>query len=695
MQAPVTQSNNDVTSEAVATKPQVDETPAGNEHPPLPPSPIPPKGPHIGLIVMFVVLLVIGIAIGAWLNPSAKSLINIGSTPVSTVGGGNANAGGMDDMDDMDDMGDMDGMGSMPGMDMSGSGVAKPKKMAPSDPSDRSHDDFEYYTCGMHPWVILPDPGTCPICSMTLLPMDPSKFTGEMVIDPIVTQNIGVRIAPVTEGPVVRTIRTIGTVTYDETLVRDINIKASGWIEKLYVDYEGAEVEEGDRLFDLYSPKIYSAQTEYLTSLKMRGKVGVDFLPDSQLDSERLINDSRVQLEYYDITDEQIDALATEGVASKTMTIYSPIKGVVIAKHANEGMPVTLGARPYQIADLSRVWVMVSLYEYQLPFVELGQRATMSLPYIPGRKFEGRVIYIYPYLDEATRQVSVRLEFDNPNFLLKPGMYAGIDLKNTIAQKRTLAPRSAIIDTGERQIAFVSLGEGKFQPRDVLMGVETDDGMMEILEGLSPGEQVVVSGQFLLDSEARIRESLAKMIKGDTAFEQEPVVAQAEVSGEMVAIPQPVREGVTTLLTNYFLIGDQLAEDSIDNIREPADLIVSTIDVLLSMEVPHNDAFWAEHNEIDTVRNKALALTKSPSIEEARIAFAKLSSALSTFLMSSGVPPELDFEVHQLHCPMYKKGDSDGIWLQSASDARNPFLGQSMPGCFDERSALPVMKDEQ
>jgi membrane fusion protein, copper/silver efflux system len=687
MQSPTTQINNDVTSDASATNPQVDETSAGNEHPPPPPSPIPPKGPPIGMIAMLVVLLVIGIAIGAWLNPSANSLVNIGSTPVSTGGGDNADAG-MDNMDDNDDM------SSMPGMDMSGAGVAKPKKTASSDPDDRSHDDFEFYTCGMHPWVILPDPGLCPICSMTLLPMDPEKFTGEMVIDPVVTQNIGVRIAPVTAGPVVRTIRTIGTITYDETRVRDINIKAPGWIEKLYVDYEGAEVEEGDPLFDLYSPKIYSAQSEYLTSLKMRGKVGVDFLPDSQLDSDRLILDSRTQLEYYDITDAQIDALETAGVPSKTMTIYSPIEGIVIAKHANEGMPVDMGMRPYQIADLTRVWVMVSLYEYQLPFVELGQRATMSLPYIPGQKFEGRVIYIYPYLDEATRQVNVRLEFDNPNFLLKPGMYASIDLKNTIAQKRTLAPRSAIIDTGERQIAFVSLGDGKFEPRNVLMGVETDDGMMEILDGLKPGEQVVVSGQFLLDSESRVRESLAKMIKGDMASEQKPVVAQAKV-GDMVLIPGTVQTGLSSLLTNYFLIGDQLADDSIENVRAPATKIASTVDALLEIEIPHNNAFWNEHDEIATVRGEALALIDTASIEDARLAFADMSIALSKFLKSTGVPTEFDLEVQELHCPMYKGGQGGSIWLQGAGDVRNPFFGQTMLGCFDERSALPVMKDEQ
>jgi multidrug efflux pump subunit AcrA (membrane-fusion protein) len=244
-----------------------------------------------------------------------------------------------------------------------------------------------YYTCGMHPWVILPRPGDCPICHMELTPIDPAKFTGEITIDPVVVQNMGVRVEPVTTGPLTRTIRTVGTVDYNERSIRDVNTKVAGWIEKLHVDFVGAKVRAGDPLFDLYSPQLYAAQEEYLLAWRNR---------DQSPNAASLLEAARTRLQYFDITDEQINQLEQKGEPSKTLTILSPHTGVVIAKHANEGMQVDPGMQVYRIADLSKVWVLVTLYEYQLPYVEAGMKAAMTLPYIPGQTFQGEVIYIYP-----------------------------------------------------------------------------------------------------------------------------------------------------------------------------------------------------------------------------------------------------------------------------------------------------------
>ncbi len=364
----------------------------------------------------------------------------------------------------------------------------------------------QYYTCGMHPWVILPKPGDCPICHMKLIPLDPAKFSGEIAIDPVVVRNMGVRVAEVVTGPLRKTIRTVGSVDYDEQSVRDVNIKTAGWIEKLHVDYVGAKVQAGDPLLELYSPQLFAAQEEYLLALKNQNTPG----------SKSLLDAARTRLSYFDVTKEQIEQLEKRGQPEKTMTIRSPYAGVVIAKHANEGMKVDPGMQVYRLADLSKVWVQVTLYEYQLPYLEVGMKASMTLAYIPGQTIQGKVIYIYPYLDKKTREVQVRLEFDNTDGQLKPGMFANVELSNTLAQEATLAPRTAIIDTGQRQVAFVSLGEGKFEPREVRLGIETGDGMVQVLSGLMPGEKVVTSGQFLLDSEANIRSALAKMIRGDS-----------------------------------------------------------------------------------------------------------------------------------------------------------------------------------
>ena len=614
------------------------------------PSPTPPRGPRVWVMGLVALAAIVAFVAGTKWGPSAEQRVRGLIVRVSQA-----------------DRGD---------------GTAEHE----GDDESASH---EFYTCGMHPWVILPDPGDCPICHMELTPLDPSKFTGEMSIDPVVTQNIGVRVAPVTSGPVVRTIRTVGTIEYDETSVRDVNIKVSGWIERLNVDYLGAEVKAGEPLFDLYSPKLYAAQGEYLSALRASRRGGDDLLPGTRLDSQRLLTDARVQLEYYDVTDKQIDALEASGEPTKTMTLLSPHTGVVISKHANEGMRVDPGMTVFRIADLSKVWVLVSLYEYQSPFVQEGQRAVMTLPYIPGQEFEGRVIYVYPYLDEKTRQLQVRLEFENPVGLLKPGMFASIELKSTLASEKTLAPRSAIIDTGQRSVAFVSLGEGRFEPRDVRMGVETSDGQVEILDGLKPGEMVVVSGQFLLDSEARVRESLAKMIRGDMAAEQESQVAVAGAS-QVSSLPADVASGLETILRSYFQIGDALASDSIERVGEPARQIATSIDSVLSIQIPDDRHFWHRHEEAATVRGSALKIAESSSLDEVRLSFANLSVALSTLIRATGVPDGFGVEVQELHCPMYRQGQGGSTWLQAAGDVRNPFFGSVMLECFDRREALPT-----
>lgn len=542
----------------------------------------------------------------------------------------------------------------------------------------------QYYTCGMHPWVILPKPGDCPICHMELTPIDPAKFTGEITIDPVVVQNIGVRVQPVVTGPLTRTIRTVGTVDYNERGVRDVNIKVSGWIEKLHIDFVGAKVQAGDPLFELYSPQLYAAQEEYLLAWRNR-----DLTPDAA----SLMEAARTRLEYFDITDQQIEQLEQNGVPNKTLTIRSPHTGVVIAKHANEGMKVDPGMQVYRIADLSTAWVLVTLYEYQLPYVEAGMKAVMSLPYIPGQSIDGEVIYIYPYLDKKTREVQVRLEFDNPNNLLKPGMFANVQLSNTLAAEKTLAPRSAVIDTGERQVAFVSRGEGKFEPRDVRMGIETGDGMVEVISGLKPGELVVTSGQFLIDSEAKIREALAKMIRGELASQQK-VTAELAGTSDLSELPAPVASNLSAALDHYFAIGDRLAGDNVQGIADDARRLAETLDQLVRMQVPEDPHFWHTHQDaVATARAGALKLVETSDITEARLHFAELSTALQELVMATGVPPGFGREVQTLHCPMYRSGQGGTTWLQPAGDVRNPYYGSIMLECFDERKAMPVTGD--
>lgn len=557
-------------------------------------------------------------------------------------------------------------------------------------PAAATKGPVQYYTCGMHPWVILPKPGDCPICGMKLVPLDAAKFSGEVTINPVVAQDIGVRVSPVTRGPVVRTIRTVGTINYNETAVRDVNIKLAGWIEKLHVNYLGKEVKQGEPLFELYSPELYSAQQEYLLAYRSAGKSAA---AASQI-AEDVLQSARTRLEYFDISPEQIQALEQQGQGAKTMTIYSPYTGVVIAKKAFDGMRVEPGTQLYRIADLSKVWVMATLYEYQLPYVQVGQEAVMTLSYIPGQTFGGQVIYIYPTLDEKTRQVQVRLEFPNPHGLLKPGMFVEVQLQSTLADDRTLAPRSAIIDTGERKVAFVSLGDGRFEPRKVQTGAQTGDGMVEVLDGLKPGEQIVTSGQFLIDSEANVREALAKMIKGNLSVDQKAPAAPAK-HGDLAVLPEAADKFLASILTNYVTVQGTLANDSTDGIGKAAGAISQQVDGLLKITIPDDPHFWHKHEEIANVRGKALELAQAQAVDQARLAFADLGVALGKFVLAVGVPSAYGKPLEQLHCPMFREGQGGSIWLQPTGEVRNPFFGSMMLGCFDQRHALPIAQSSQ
>jgi Cu(I)/Ag(I) efflux system membrane fusion protein len=550
-----------------------------------------------------------------------------------------------------------------------------------------------YYTCGMHPWVIQPKPGNCPICGMKLVPLDPAKFSGEVTISPEVAQNIGVRVEKVTEGSESGSIRTVGTVTYDERRLVDVNLKVSGWIEKLYLSYQGAPVKRGQKLFELYSPDLYAAEEEYLLarrasrrpgSTEGKGEVGGG-----------LLESARTKLALFDISKAQIAELEGRGTPSRTMTILSPQSGVVVEKQAFEGMRVTPGTTAYRIADLSHVWVIATAYEYQSQQLKVGQEATMTLTYLPGEEFKGKILYVYPYLDEHTRQINVRLDFLNPKLSLKPGMYATVVFQGIQTSNRVQVSRSAVIDTGERQVAFVALGQGRFEPRVVRMGPETGDGKVQILDGLKPGELVVTSGQFLIDSEARMREALARMMKGTKVAEattpERP--ESPAVTSPTVVLPKAADMALGAALDGYLAIGKGLAEDTNSNIGVLARKVAESIDALIGMSIPDQPHFWHQHVEVNAVKQRALELASAPNLDEARRIFAALSKELAKLLSATGVPGSYSVRLEAAHCPMYPAGDEEGSeWIQAAGPIRNPYFGKTMLTCSDRQRPLAVAK---
>jgi len=393
----------------------------------------------------------------------------------------------------------------------------------------QSPQSEQLYTCGMHPQVIQNKPGNCPICGMKLTPIrkqgggpgsnaNPATSTnasmsataaeaaGIITIDPTTSQNMGLRTGPVTRGPLRRNIRTVGVIDFDETALAEVSTKFRGWVEKLYVDATGKQMHRGEPLFEIYSPELYLAQTEYLLSLG-------SMTNHESTAAELRKMASLTKLKYWDISEDQIADLERTRSAKKTLRVNAPRDGIVVEKIVVEGQMVEAGARLYRLADLATVWVQAQVYEQDLPYIKLGQEAVVSLASQPDPKFRGRVTYLYPMVDEKTRTAKVRMEFHNPGYFLKPGMYATVELSAELAPSALLVPDMAVLRSGEKNTVFVALDGGRFEARTVILGPRAGEDAYAVLSGLNEGERVVTSGQFMLDSESQLREAIQKMMK--------------------------------------------------------------------------------------------------------------------------------------------------------------------------------------
>jgi len=332
---------------------------------------------------------------------------------------------------------------------------------------------------------------------------------GTVQISPEKQQLIGVKIGTVEIKPLEKVIRTVGRVDYDEKSLVTISPKIGGWIEDLHVDFTGRYVRQGDPLLTIYSPELVSTQEEYLIALRAKRDLVKSPFPEVAGSGYSLAESAKRRLKLWDISDDQIKTLEESGQAKKTLTLYSPFSGFVLEKSVYKGMNVMPGMALFKLADLSVVWLYADIYEFELPFIRLGQQANIQLSYIPGETFTGKAIYIYPSLNPETRTAKVRFEFPNPHGKLKPEMYANVEIKVHLGQKLAV-PEGAIIDTGLRQMAIIDKGSGYFEPREVKVGAKVDN-YYEVIKGLKAGERVVTSANFLIDSESKLKEAMGGM----------------------------------------------------------------------------------------------------------------------------------------------------------------------------------------
>jgi Cu(I)/Ag(I) efflux system membrane fusion protein len=421
--------------------------------------------------------------------------------------------------------------------------------------------DKPLYQCPMHPTITSDHPGDCPICGMKLVevkgaakeaaeagtperkalfyrsPMDPSqtsptprkdemgmdyipvyadevagngsrvKGLATVIIDPARQQLIGLRTAAVTQGAVTGSWRTVGRVQVDPTRVRKTNVKVDGYVERLFVDFVGRTVRRGQPLFSLYSPALLAAENEYVLALQTQDALKRSGAADAS--GSDLVEAARRKLQLWDVPASEIQRLEQTRTPSRTLTFLSPVAGVVTAKNVVQGASVAAGDSPFEITDLGEVWVMADAYEGDLARVRVGMTASLTLQAYPGRTFAGKVAFIDPILDPAARTAKVHMHFRNPGGLLKAEMYGDVVLEGA-AREGLLVPADAVVRARTRDVVFVSLGEGKFAPREVLLG-DKSGNEVEVRRGLVAGEQVITRANFLVDSESQLRASLAAL----------------------------------------------------------------------------------------------------------------------------------------------------------------------------------------
>jgi len=378
---------------------------------------------------------------------------------------------------------------------------------------------IKHWQAPMDRTFIRDKPGKSPM-GMDLVPVYEDEAEdvpeGAIKIDPVFVQNIGVQSLEIERVDIPFTIRTVGTLTYDDKQLAWVNTKYDGWVETVYVNYVGEPVKKGQKLFEIYSPQLVTTQKEYLQALQYARRMENTDYPNIAARAKSLVASARERLGYWDIADAQIVELETSGELKRTLSVVSPVEGIVVEKmnQALEGMFVKAGMNLYKLADLSTIWVDVEIFENQVPWMRLGQRALVELPYEPGKQYVGRVRYLYPFFNEKTRTMKVSVELKNPGQKLRAAMYANVVFEVPSAKNVLAVPEEAVIHSGRRNVVVLDLGNGTFQVAEVTLGVN-GSGLWEVKDGLEDGAVVVVSAQFLIDSESNLQEAIRKMISKD------------------------------------------------------------------------------------------------------------------------------------------------------------------------------------
>lgn len=381
------------------------------------------------------------------------------------------------------------------------------------------------FYCPMGAEHVQDAPGNCPECGMKLVEKKetPAGHEGHAMnataapvpgrvsisLAPEKRQLIGLTLSKVEKRNLTRTVRTAAIVQHDETRYTRIAPRFAGWARKLHVNFTGAPVEKGQPLFTVYSPELFATENEYLVAWRAARQLPADAAPDQKESVRSLLESARLRLALFEIGDQEIGALEERGKASAELLFRAPFSGHVIAKKAIEGKAFMAGESLYEIADLSHLWLRAYVFEFEMPLITIGQDAVLNFPYLHNRSVPAKVTFIYPHIEPQTRRGEIRLELDNPKHEVRPDMWANVEIELAAGEKLTV-PASSVIDTGQRYVAFVERPDQHLEPREVKIGMKTDD-YYEVVSGLQDGEQVVTRALFLVDSESQLKAAIAGM----------------------------------------------------------------------------------------------------------------------------------------------------------------------------------------
>ncbi len=584
----------------------------------------------------------------------------------------------------------------------------------------------QLYTCGMHPQIIKKEPGNCPICGMALVPvrsnsasptavserkikfyqssMNPGEVSDKpgkdsmgmdlvpvyeggdvsaqtINIDAATIQRMNLKTGVVTRGPVLREFRTVGTVAYNESGLRDITIKYEGWLEKLFVNTTWNAVKAGDPLFEIYSPDLYNAQLNYLVALRTEGAAGGP-----------ITRASLARMQLFDVAPEFLAELARTGEASRTYLYRAPAAGMVIEKMAVVGQMMKPGERIYRLADLSSVWVLAQIYEQDLSFVQADQDATVRVTYGPERVINGKVESLLPQVEEQTRTATARIVLPNADGALRPGMFVDVRFAAQLNASAVLVSDLAVLRSGEHNTVFIAKTDGSFEPRAIKLGVRSQGNFYEVLDGLAEGDRVVTSGQFMLDSESQLRDAIQKMLKSTGGAEAATVavvpVASPADSGRSTSaavgmddatkLPNEARASLKLLALATIDGGEALAADDFARYQKNLPALRQSLAVFLA------GSKSAAHGPLEKFKD---ALPDRDTIKAARRDFAAFSTAVTDLARENHLHHTEGFRIFQ--CPM-APGIGTGRWLQRSGVLKNPFYGSTMLDCGEEVDAAAM-----